>query len=221
MQLSPFCSLSLHHVCSYFLYHQHHHKSMLYCLSVPVPSLYPLSTLTFFCSPFTLLAQTISVIWYRSLSPPLNIYIFFDLEFCTPYTSDFFLTYMVATSQSSLLELHLPNLEMLLDPLLLDDPIHSNGPQHMLCADDPQISISRMNHSSELSYFVLGCLMGILIFANLKLDPWFTCLPLAKHVFPLEILITVVTAIKHLMSKIWCHNFSSNTSNDFDRTGFE
>ena len=78
---------------------------------------------------------------------------------------------MVATSQSSLLELHLPNLEMLLDPLLLDDPIHSNGPQHMLCADDPQISISRMNHSSELSYFVLGCLMGILIFANLKLDP--------------------------------------------------
>lgn len=81
MQLSPFCSLSLHHVCSYFLYHRHHHKSILYCLSVPVPSLYPLSTLTSFCSPFSLLAQTISVIWYRSLSPPLNIYIFLTWNF--------------------------------------------------------------------------------------------------------------------------------------------
>ena len=194
---------------------------MLYCLSVPVPSLYPLSTLTFFCSPFTLLAQTISVIWYRSLSPPLNIYIFFWLGIL--YTIHFwFFSYLYgcyfsvfSAGTSS------PQPWNAIDPLLLDDPIHSNGPQHMLCADDPQISISRMNLSSELSYSVLGCLMGILIFANLKLDPWFTCLPLAKHVFPLEILITVVTAIKHLMSKIWCHNFSSNTSNDFDRTGFE
>lgn len=51
-------------------------------LSISPSSISLPSTLTSFCSPFTLLAQTISVIWYRSsLSPPLNIYIFLTWNF--------------------------------------------------------------------------------------------------------------------------------------------
>ena len=77
--------------------------------SISLPSIYPhLLLLSFHPLSSNYQCHLIQI----SVSSFKYIY-FFDLEFCTPYTSDFFLTYMVATSQSSLLELHLPNIEML------------------------------------------------------------------------------------------------------------
>lgn len=127
-----------------------------------------ISVLNLFRSPFTLLAQTLSIIWYNSsLPPPLNLF-FFNLACGTPCSPDFFPTHMAAIPQSPLLDPHTPTLKccscIVSHSLRWSHPFqwpstHSihGWLRHIYLQIEPLLWI--------FIHF-LGCLMGISIWAN-------------------------------------------------------